>query len=109
MISSTKNHAALVVALMASATARFAFAESGRPSEPTAQVAVADLCAPARPAESQGSYDTYLRVVDGMTRDSALKAARHIDHPTSEQPRTAAGKAAPGAMSAANGASAVLR
>ncbi len=109
MIFSTKNHAALVIALLASATGGSAFAESGRPSEPTAQVVVTDACAPATRAESQGAYYTYLRVVDGMTRDSALEAARHVDKPTPERPRTATHETVPGAVSTAAGASAVLR
>jgi hypothetical protein len=109
MIFPTKSHAPLVIALMASATGSCAFAESGRPAEPAAQVVVMDACAPARPAESQGSYYTYLRVVDGMTRDSALEAARHVDKPTPERPRTATRESASGVVSTAAGASAVLR
>lgn len=109
MIFSTKNHATLVIALMASAAGGSAFAESGRPSEPAAQVVVTDACAPARPAESQGAYYTYLRVVDGMTRDSALAAARHIDNPASGRPRTAASETGPDVVSAATGASAPRR
>ena len=106
---STKNQVALVIALLSSAATHSAFAEGGRPSEPMAQVVVVDTCASTKQTESQGSYYTYLRVVDGMTRDSALKAAQYIDNPASQRSRATASDIAPGVISAAPSASAVLR
>ncbi len=109
MTISARKHVALVAALIASAIANSAHADSGRPSEPAAQVVVVDTCPPTARDEPQGSYYTYLRVVDGMSRESAFAAARHVDHPNLERSRAIAGVTAPTGVSAAPGASAALR
>ena len=109
MTLSNRTYAALVVASIASATVQPAFAESGRPSEPMAQAVVTGSCTPTAQVEPQGSYYTYLRVVDGMTRDRAQGAARHIDHEAAERSRSTAGEITPTVVSARPGASAVLR
>ena len=109
MTISNRKYVALVVASIASATVQTAFAESGRSSEPMARAVVADACMPTAPAQAQGAYYTYLRVVDGMTRDAALQAARHVDKPVAERTRATTRDISPGVASAAGGAPAVLR
>jgi hypothetical protein len=103
---STKNLVAAAIGLAAIAVEFPVLADTGRPSEATAQVVAADTCAVDTQKDAGGSYYTYLRVVDGMSRENALKAARHIDNPA---PRERAGNTANASASATTTTPAVLR
>ena len=68
-----------VLAVAAAVLSLSAHAQTGRPS--SAEMASASHPTPVAASEQQvGSYARYL-MLNGATRDEALRAARNIDHP----------------------------
>ena len=80
--------ASFLAALLAVVVAGNAQAQTGRPSE--APAACPEIV--AVDGDEVGSYARYL-MLNGVTRDAAVKAARNIDHPA--RPLRLAARAAP--------------